>query len=63
MAYLAAHGEILSKQFHDSRVTVHCRLPKEHIDRIQNDLFAVRPHGQPAVGDSSTNEHETHSSE
>ena len=46
MAYLAAHGEVLSKQFHDSRVTVHCRMPKEHLDRIQNDLLAVRPHNR-----------------
>ena len=65
MAYLAAHGEVLSKQFHDSRVTVHCRIPKEHLDRIQNDLFAVRPHSEKplAASQETTNEHETRPSE
>jgi len=62
MAYLAAHGEVLSQQFHDSRVTVHCRMPKEHLDRIHNDLLAVRPHRQQPLADSQeTNAHETRS--
>ena len=38
LAYLAAHGEVLSKQFHDSRVVVHCRIPKHYLDRIQRRL-------------------------
>ena len=64
MAYLAAHGEVLSKQFHDSRVTVHCRLPKEHLDRIQNEVFAVRPHNsKPLAASQEANEHETRSSQ
>jgi GTPase len=46
MAYLAANGEVLSKHFHESQVTVHCRLPKRHLDRIRHELISVRPHGQ-----------------
>ncbi len=34
MAYLAAHGEILSKRFSNDRVTIHCRLPQKHLGRI-----------------------------
>lgn len=60
MAYLAAHGEVLSKQFHDSRVTVHCRMPKEHLNRIQGELFAVRPHGsEPIPPMQEAHEYET----
>ncbi len=44
MAYLAAHGEILSKQFRDSRVVVHCRIPAQHLTRIEEESVAVRPH-------------------
>ena len=50
MAYLAAHGEVFSKQFHDSRVMVHCRIPqaasRPHPGTI---LLAVRPHGSEAA--------------
>ena len=30
LAYLAAHGEVLSQRYHDSRVVVHCRMSREH---------------------------------
>jgi GTP-binding protein HflX len=42
MAYLAANGEILSKRFNDSRVTIHCRLPRKHLGRIQGPTTTVR---------------------
>ena len=34
LAYLAKHGEILSRTFTDESVTVHCRLPKKYFGRI-----------------------------
>ncbi len=43
MAYLAAHGEILSKQFSDGRMTVHCRIPQHYLGRINEDSVTVRP--------------------
>ncbi len=51
LAYLAAHGEIFSKRFRDSRVTVHCRIPQHFIDRINEDSVVVRPRngGENAV--------------
>jgi GTP-binding protein HflX len=44
MAYLAAHGEILSKEYHDSRVLVHCRIPQKVLGRIHGDQCVVRRH-------------------
>ena len=44
MAYLAAHGEVLSKQYRDSRVLVHCRMPEQYLARVAEDGVLVRPH-------------------
>jgi len=41
-AYLAAHGEVLSKTFHDSRVVVHCRIAQHFISRMENDGVVIR---------------------
>jgi GTP-binding protein HflX len=45
LAYLAAHGEVLSKTFHDSRVVVHCRISQHFVSRMENDGVVIRPHG------------------
>jgi GTP-binding protein HflX len=42
LAYLAQHGEILSRTFTGDRVSVHCRLPKKYAGRIRPDEAAVR---------------------
>lgn len=42
LAYLAAHGEVLSQSFDDERVTVHCRLPQKYLGRIQDAQTIVR---------------------
>jgi GTP-binding protein HflX len=45
MAYLAAHGEVLSRQFHDDRVVIHCRIAREHLGPIERDAeLLIRPH-------------------
>jgi GTP-binding protein HflX len=46
MAYLAAHGEVLSKRFLDSRVVVHCRIPRAWLARMGEDGIVVRSHGE-----------------
>ena len=43
LAYLAAHGEVISKQYDENRVTVHCRLPQHALGQIQGDVV-IRPH-------------------
>jgi len=44
LAYLAAHGEILSKRYNDLRVTIHCRLPAEHVGRINDPDTTICDH-------------------
>ncbi len=51
MAYLAQHGEVLSRRYHDDRVTLHVRLPQKYIGRLDNVDAIIRPHtnGSPAA--------------
>ena len=44
LAYLAAHGEVLSKHYTDSRVIVHCRISQQHLNRVNGEAVAVYPH-------------------
>ncbi|MFV1963783.1 MAG: GTPase HflX [Pirellulaceae bacterium] len=44
MAFLAAHGEVLSKRFDNRRVTIHCRVPQKYLGRIDEPGTEVRPH-------------------
>jgi GTPase len=62
LAYLAANGEVFSKQFHENRVTVHCRIPKHHLERIRHELFSVAPHKQEAGFLPTSVENETDTS-
>ncbi len=60
LAFLAAHGEVLSQQFHESRVTVHCRIAKQHLGPIHDDATVVRPHRvESSVSDSSVSAAQT----
>jgi GTP-binding protein HflX len=47
LAWLGAHGEVLSRHFADDRVTVHCRIPAALLGRIPPAEAVVRPHGPP----------------
>jgi GTP-binding protein HflX len=51
MAYLAAHGEVLSKHFSDTQVVIHCRIPKQHLEQIGQDGVTIRTHtnGVPLI--------------
>ena len=35
MAFVAAHGEILSRRYNDERVFLHCRIPPRHFGRLR----------------------------
>ena len=57
MAYLAAHGEVLSQRFDDQRVIIHCRIPQKYLGRIAGVDAVVRardagPVPQPADDDA-----------
>jgi GTP-binding protein HflX len=47
LAYLAAHGEVLSRQFHEDRVIVHVRMPARHVGPIHESGTTIRPHVPP----------------
>jgi GTP-binding protein HflX len=53
IAFLAAHSEVLSKRYHDSRITVHCRVAQSHLGRIRRDHGVVRPHANGNGGDAA----------
>ncbi|HEV2968952.1 MAG TPA: hypothetical protein VGY55_03115, partial [Pirellulales bacterium] len=54
-AFLAAHGEVLSKSYQDSRVVIHCRIAENHLGRIREEATAIRPrlNGQSNNGQSA----------
>lgn len=37
LAYLSRYAEVLSRTFTDDRVSVHCRIPQEHLGRIKGE--------------------------
>jgi GTP-binding protein HflX len=59
MAYLAAHGEILSRRYREDRVTIHCRLPQKFVGRINGPDTLVRPHANAALGPPTAGEDQT----
>jgi GTP-binding protein HflX len=44
LAYLAAHGEVLSRRYHDHRVVVHCRIPQKYVGHLHDSGAGIRPH-------------------
>jgi GTP-binding protein HflX len=50
LAYLAAHGEVLSQSYDgDERVTIHCRLPQKYLGRIQDPDTRIRERETGAI--------------
>ncbi|MBX3419394.1 MAG: GTPase HflX [Pirellulaceae bacterium] len=49
LAFLAAHGDVISKQFTESTVTVHCRLPQKYVGAINPDTATVRDAPPPSL--------------
>lgn len=44
LAYLAAKGEILSTQYGEDMVKVHCRLPQKYLGKIDPSETIITPH-------------------
>jgi GTP-binding protein HflX len=44
MAYLAAHGEVMSQQYQGDHVVIHCKLPQRFEGRVRSQAIDVRPH-------------------
>jgi GTP-binding protein HflX len=45
LAYLAKHGEILSRTYAEDRVTIHCRMPRKYLAPISADEARIRIRG------------------
>ncbi len=52
LAYLASHGEILSKKYLDERVSVHCRISAPLLSRLHEDGVVIRDRRRPS-GDAA----------
>lgn len=44
LAFIAANGEILSTQYSEEQVTVHCRIPQKHLGKIDPSDVIITPH-------------------
>ena len=53
VAYLAANGEILSRSYNGSRVTIHCRLPQKFLGKIDETDVQIRDRRKLSVHDST----------
>lgn len=46
MAYLAAHGEVMSQQYQGDHAIIHCKLPQRFEGRVRSLAIDVRPHSE-----------------
>ena len=53
MAFVAAHGDILSKQFDEDEVTIHCRMPQKYLGRITDPTVTITERKAKTASDSS----------
>ncbi len=51
LSFLAEHAEILSRQFHDNRMRIHCRIARRHLIYLQDPQMRTRlfGNGHPAT--------------
>ncbi len=50
MAQLAAYGEVLDRQYTDTRVVVHCRIPQRALAHLHGADVSIRPRAKPTNG-------------
>jgi GTP-binding protein HflX len=48
LAWLASHGEVLSRHFAADRMTIHCRIPATLLGRIDSHDAVIHDRSQPA---------------
>ena len=56
MAYLARHGEVLTREYKGERLTMHCRIPQRFMGHVRGDGVTVTDH---VYGNSEENRLET----
>ena len=50
---MAAHGEVLSREYLGGRVKVHCRLPKQYAVQINGEGTVVKAHGNGEMANAA----------
>ena len=59
MAYLASHGEVLSRRYEGDRAILHCRIPQRFLGRISaDDALVTHRNGTSGNGQGSRNGNE-----
>lgn len=56
MAYVAAKGEVLSKQFDEERVRIHCRIPQRYLGRIHDEDISIIPRNGKTIAEEGDTE-------
>jgi GTP-binding protein HflX len=55
-AFIAQHGEILSRTHHGDRTSIHCRMPRKYLGRISDTEATIRERSPAvAIPDASAN--------
>src|SRR5207237_374801 len=54
LALLAAHGEVLSQRYDETRVVVHCRVPQRAMGYLYDAKAVFRPHAKSGNGNGHT---------
>ncbi len=60
LAYLAAKGEVLSRECNEDLITVHVRMPSGAMGPVQRSAVSIRPAGSASVEDPPMPLDETH---
>ncbi len=54
LAYLAAHAEVTHQEFHDSQVTLTCRIPRRFMGQLPDENTTIHvANGHPAPGEET----------
>lgn len=56
MAFLAAHGEVLSQEYNDDRVLMRCRISQKHLGRINDQDATITDVSKPKTDESASSE-------
>lgn len=57
MAYLASHGEVLSRRYEGDRAILHCRIPQRFLGRLSSEEAVIRQrHGVSSNGNGDREE-------
>jgi len=60
LAYLAAKGEVLSREFREDKISIHVRMPAGAMGMVLDNALAIRSGEWPVVGDESDSSHRDH---